>query len=137
MAGNVDRLRRAYEEWHDTRGGSVPTWLELLADDVLIKSLAEGAPEMAFSAPRRGKAAVEHYFADLLREWEMISYAVDEYVADGDRVVAVGRCAWRHRGTGKAVESPTVGVWRFRAGKVVEFVEFYDTAKAFAAARPD
>src|SRR5688572_12688010 len=111
---NVEKLRHAYREWHDTCGRSVATWLDLLDDDVELKSLAGGASEMMFTAPRRGKAAVEAYFAEMLRDWEMLSFAVDDFVAEGDQVVAVGRCAWRHRGTGKAVDTPTIGVWRFK-----------------------
>lgn len=134
---HVDRLRHAYNEWHESRGQSVSTWLDLLDEDVQLKSLADGASEMTFTAPRRGKAAVAEYFTGLLRDWEMISFSVHEFVAEGCRVVAVGRCAWRHRVTGKAVDSPIIGIWRFRAGKAIEFTEFYDTAKAFAAARSD
>jgi ketosteroid isomerase-like protein len=137
VKSNVDKLRRAYREWHDTRGASVPVWLELLADDVTLGSLAAGAAGLEFSAPRRGRADAERYFADIARDWEMLSFTADEFIAEGDRVVMVGRCAWRHRKTGKAAASPTVHLWRFRDGKATEFVEFYDTAKALEAARPD
>jgi ketosteroid isomerase-like protein len=134
---DVDKLRRAYQSWHDTRGGSVSEWLNLLADDVVIHSLAGGAPGMEFSTTRRGRAEAEHYFAGLRDDWEMIYYAADEFIADGDRVAMLGRCAWRSRKTGKTAESPTAHFWRFRAGLVVEFREFYDTAAALAAVRPD
>jgi ketosteroid isomerase-like protein len=86
---------------------------------------------------RRGRAELEHYFAAIAKDWEMIHYAAEEFISEGDRVVMVGRCAWRHRTTGKEVQSPLAHVWRFRDGKAVEYFEFYDTAKAFAAARAD
>ncbi len=85
---------------------------------------------------RRGRAAAEKYFAELARDWEMLFYEPHEFIVDGDRVVMVGRCGWRHRGTGKAVESPIINLWRFRGDKAIEFFEFYDTAKALEAARP-
>ena len=134
---NVDKLRQAYQAWHDTRGKSYDIWLDLLDDCVKLRSLAGGAPEMECSAPRDGKAAIRDYFTTLDRDWEMIFYHADEYVTEGDRVVMIGRCGWRHKGTGKEVESPTVAYWKFKDGKVVEFFEFYDTAKAFAAARSE
>jgi ketosteroid isomerase-like protein len=134
---NVEKLRKAYQAWNDTRGASVSEWMELLADDVVVKSLAGGAPEMEFTTTCQCRADVGEYFAGLARDWEMLHYTVEEFIAEGARVVAIGRCGWRSRHTGKAVESPTVSVWRFRDGKVTEFFEFYDTAKAFAAARPD
>jgi ketosteroid isomerase-like protein len=134
---NVDRLRQAYQAWHDSRGADRAAWLGLLADDAAVRSLADGAPGMEFAGPRRGRAAVEKYLSEITRDWEMLFFAMDEFIVDGDRVVAVGRCGWRHKGTGKAVESPAVHLWRFRDGRATELVEFYDTAKASAAARPD
>jgi uncharacterized protein len=54
MAMNdVDKLRHAYQSWHDSRGASVAVWLDLVADDVVMKSLADGAPELEFSADGR------------------------------------------------------------------------------------
>src|SRR5262249_37062194 len=133
---NVERLRTAYQVWHDTRGASVAAWMELLADDVVMKSVADGAPGMEFSAPRRTPPDVGAYSAGLARDWEMLYYAAEEFIAEGDRVVMVGRGKWRFRRTGKEVESPIINVWRFRDGKAIEFFEFYDTAKAFAATQP-
>ncbi|MGL4462541.1 MAG: nuclear transport factor 2 family protein [Planctomycetia bacterium] len=45
--------------------------------------------------------------------------------------------AYRHRETGKIAESPKADVVRFRDGQIVEFFEFFDTARALAATRPD
>src|SRR3954447_21214963 len=52
---NVERLRRAYRLWDETRGGSVGAWMELMAEDVEIRSLGgdQAAPE--FGKGRRGK----------------------------------------------------------------------------------
>jgi hypothetical protein len=35
------------------------------------------------------------------------------------------------------VETPVVHRWRFRGQEAIEYSEFYDTAKALAAATPD
>ena len=79
MNPNVEKLRYAYKAWHDSRGASVPVWLDLVADDVVLRSVADGAPGMEFSAPRRGRAELQHYFAGLARDWEMIHYTADEF----------------------------------------------------------
>jgi len=39
---NVARLNDAYRQWHESKGGSVQTWLDLMADDVSVRSLANG-----------------------------------------------------------------------------------------------
>lgn len=134
---NVDRLKAAFRAWHDSRGADTGVWLDLVADDFVLRSAGDGRPGMEFSATRTGRGSVPDYFAGLAADWEMIHYSADEFVADGDRVVVIGRCGWRHRRTGKPVESPVVSLWRFRGGKATEVFEMYDTAGAFAAARPD
>lgn len=133
----LDKLRAAYKEWHDTRGKSVATWVALMADDIHMRSVADGAPGMEFSAPRKGKDTVYHYFTALAADWEMIHYTPETFLADGDRVAVFGRCAYRNRKTGKTAETHVANLWRFRDGLAVEYFELYDTAKAFAAATPD
>lgn len=131
---NVASLRAAYQFWHDTRGASVDRWLEIMADDVVVYSLGTTASGLDFSKGMKGKENVRAYFEGLTTEWEMMHYAVDDYIADGDRVVMVGRCAFRSRRTGQAVESPKADVFRFRDGLIVEVREFFDSARAQAAA---
>jgi ketosteroid isomerase-like protein len=104
---------------------------------VAVRSLADGDAAMKFSAPRNGRAEMQHYFADLAEQWEMLEFHADEIICEGDRVVMLGRCAWRCRATGKVAQSPVAQFWRFRDGLAVEFFDFYDTARAFAAAAPD
>jgi ketosteroid isomerase-like protein len=134
---NVGKLRQAYQLWHDTRGGSAQHWLDLMADDVRMRSLTAGTPEMAFTKANHGKDEAARYFAGLAADWEMVHFTPAEFIAQGDRVVVLSTCAFRHRQTGKVAESPKADVFRFRGGRIVEFFEFFDTARALAATRPD
>ena len=134
---HVDKLRNAYEAWYDSRGKSNVMWMDLLAPDAVVRSLAGGNPAMKFSATRYGRDAMAHYFTELAEQWEMLEFHADEFISEGDRVAMQGHCAWRCRATGKTAESPIVHIWRFRDGLAVELSEFYDTARAFAAAVPD
>jgi len=136
-AENVRALTKAYTLWHETRGGSVDHWMTLIHDDIQFGSLARGAPEMSFTTPYSNSHALRGYFQGLLAEWDMIHFTVDEFVAEDDAAVMRGHCAWRHKRTGKEVDTPKVDFWRFRDGKAVEFYEYFDTARAFAAALPD
>jgi ketosteroid isomerase-like protein len=133
----LNKLRAAHREWHDTRGQSVESWLALMAEDVSLRSVADGAPGMAFSAPRKGLADARGYFSALHAEWEMLFHRADHFVVDGGHVVVIGACSWRFRPTGKVVETPIVQHWQFRDGLAVEYFEYYDTAKALDATRPD
>jgi ketosteroid isomerase-like protein len=131
---NVAILKTAYRLWHDTKGKSVDHWLDNMTDDVKFRSLAEGAKRMEFTRTSSCKDEVRHYFAGLTADWEMIYYRVDEYVAQGDRVVALGQISFKNKHTGKILETPKADFHKFRDDKICEFFEFYDTAQAITVA---
>ncbi|MET0429559.1 MAG: nuclear transport factor 2 family protein [Microvirga sp.] len=133
---NVALLRQAYAQWVDCRGEACEGWLDILADDATLSSLAAGSPEVPFTAPRTSRSGIRTYLEDLMRDWTMVSYDMGDFIAEGDRVAAVGQVAWRNKATGKVVETPKVDIWHFRDGKVVAFAEYYDTARTIAAATP-
>lgn len=134
---NVRKLRVAYQLWNDTLGESTQHWLDLMADDIKMTSLASSHPAMEFTKPVQGKVQAEDYFAGLKAGWEMVHFTPEEFIAQGDRVVMLGRCAFRSRLTGKTAESPKADVYRFRDGRIVEFFDFYDTAAAYVAGQLD
>jgi ketosteroid isomerase-like protein len=134
---HVSLLKEAYKQWQETKGGSVEHWLGLMTDDVRFRSLAGGAPKMEFTRTSTCKQEVRDYFSRLTNQWEMIDYTIDEYIAQGDRVVALGTCCFRHKQTGKILDTPKADFHRFRDGKICEFFEFYDTAQAISKATPD
>ena len=131
---NVTALRQAYRRWADSKGKDQSGWLAIVGDDLTLRSLADGAPGMEFSSQRRGKLELLDYLNGLTADWDMIFYEIADYVAQGDRVVAIGRTAWRNRRTGKVADTAKVDLWRFENGRAVEFFELYDTARVLAAA---
>ena len=135
MSTPLDKLRHAYQQWHETKGANAAAWLDLMADDVTMRSIASDAPEMKFSRRQGGKVEAARYFAELIADWEMIHFTPTEFIEQGDRVVVLGSCAFAFRKTGAVVESPKCDVFLFRNGLVVDFFEFFDTATAFAATR--
>ena len=44
---NVELLKKAYEQWSDSRGASADQWLEICADQIAFGSLAKGPPGSA------------------------------------------------------------------------------------------
>jgi uncharacterized protein len=135
-ADNLAKLKDAYRQWHETRGGSVKVWLDLVADDVKVRSLAAGAPAAPFTGAINSKQQFQRYFDGLLADWEMINYKTGLFIAEGERVAMLGSTAWRHRRTGREVDTPKADFWTVRDSKVVEFHELYDTAALVAAAQP-
>ncbi|HEV2866044.1 MAG TPA: nuclear transport factor 2 family protein [Allosphingosinicella sp.] len=134
---HVIALRHAYARWRETKGGSAEEILELFDDKIEMRSvLAREDVPSELAGRHATKAEAAEYFAALARDWEMIDYVVDQFIADGEYgedVVMVGRCAWRHRATGALVASPKIDIWRFEFGKATRFTEMFDSL-AFARA---
>ena len=133
-ARNVATLKQAYQLWSINKEQAFDHWLALMGENVTWRSMANGAQGMEFTVSRSSKDGVRQYFQTLAKEWEMLSYDADEFIAQGDRVVMVGRCAWRNRRTLKTVKTPKVDIFRMKDGTIVDFFEVYDTAMVLAAA---
>ncbi len=131
---NVTVLKEAYRQWHDTKGGSVDHRLTQMTDHVKFRSLSEVKKPMEFTCTSSCKSDVQRYFAGLTEDWQMNYYRMDEYIAQGDRVVALGSCSFKHKKTGKILETPKADFHKFRDGKICEFFELYDTAQALGVA---
>jgi ketosteroid isomerase-like protein len=110
-------------------GASVDHWMSICDESIRFGSIAQAPPVAAYLADYGGRAALGQYFDGLRRDWEMVDYVVDEFVAQGGRVVMLGRCAWRFCKNGRVVSTPKADAWRFADGKSVEFFEYFDTAQ--------
>src|ERR1700741_3658777 len=113
---NARKLEQAFVTWHVTKGRSTDIWLDLMAEDVRFHSLAGGAPGAEFTVECRSRADFVRYLEGLTK----------------DCVVMLGSTAWRNKRTRKVVDTPKADLVTFRDGRIVDFAEFYDTAKLFA-----
>jgi ketosteroid isomerase-like protein len=130
---HVDRLKRAYESWHNSLGADRQRWLEIMSDNIVFRSIAGGADGMEFTKTCESKEEVERYFSGLDESWEMLYYRPEKYICEGDSVAVRGTTGWKNRKSGKEIHTPKADFFEFQNGKIVEFYEFYDTAKAFEA----
>ena len=130
---NVAVLKDAYRKWSDSLGSSVDDWMKICADQISFGSIAEGPPGAEYMTQFHSKDTLKEYFAGLERDWQMIEYTAEHFVAQNDRVVMLGRCGWRYKKTGKVVWTRKADSWRFVDGKAVEYYEYYDTAQVLAA----
>ena len=136
-ARNVEVLKQAYRRWSETKGGNSEEWLAICAERIAFGSLAHGPAAAPYMTAYHSRDLLKEYFEGLGRDWEMMEFNADHFVAQGDRVVMLGRCAWRFRKTDKVVWTQKADSWRFAEGKAVEYFEFYDTAQVLAATTPD
>jgi ketosteroid isomerase-like protein len=123
----VEQVGAAYRSWRETKGGSADLFLELMADDCHMRSVLSPKVGDDLALHRKSRNEAHDYFDAVARDWEMIDYPQDRIVADGDTVVWIGRCHWRHRATGREIDTPKVDIWRFANGKAVDFLEMFDS----------
>jgi uncharacterized protein len=132
-ARNVAILTEAYRLWSESRGTSADHWISICAQNIRFGSIAEPLKTVPYMATYRSRDEVGQYFAGVTRDWEMLEYRVDHFVAQGDRVVMLGHCAWRAKQSGEVVSTPKADSWRFADGKAVEYYEYFDTAQVMRA----
>jgi ketosteroid isomerase-like protein len=136
-AANIARIRALYTTWAETRGDCPDDLAGIFADNVRLASMDDSQPGLAFAKASATRADAVRYFSGILNEWEMVHHTPDEVFGDGDRVAMFGSCGWRNKRTGKIADCRIANLWRFEDGKVVEFIDVFDSARAAEAATPD
>jgi ketosteroid isomerase-like protein len=123
----VDRVRHAYEQWHETKGQSAELFLDLLHEDVRMRSVLNPPELHPLADARIGIDLAREYLTSLTVNMEMIDFPTHQVIVDGDTIVWVGSCRWRDRKTGREAATPKVDIWHFRDGKCVSLMEMFDT----------
>ncbi len=75
------------------------------------------------------QAIVEGVFARLGAEWDGFSATPEQILDAGDTVVVLGRYRGIYKKTGIAVNAQLVHVFTVKAGKIVRFQQYTDTAQ--------
>ena len=105
--------------------GDLAALRETLAPDVEWTEMA-GFP---LAGTYRTPEGVTTYVMEALgREWEGWTAHDDTYVVDGERVVVLARYTATNRATGKALDCRVAHSFVVRAGRIVRFEQFVDTA---------
>ena len=99
-----------------------------------MKWFAIGPPDVIPTAGTRyGRDQVEQYFLTLDGMEDIQSFEPEEFIVEGDKVIAMGDLERRVDSTGSLFRSPWVHVFTLRMGKISDFRSFYDTAAAVTA----
>jgi ketosteroid isomerase-like protein len=125
---NVGVVRRAYENF---KSGNIGGILDSVTEDVDWR-----LPEMSgigFAGRRTGRDAVGGFFSSLAEGQDSVSFEPREFVAHGDKVVALGDYRWRVKKTGREYGGEWAHVFTVRDGKIAGFHEYMDSAAAVAA----
>jgi len=111
--------------------GDIPGVLEHVSEDVTWK--APGPDVVTYFGDRRGHAGATEFFVQLGTSVDFEHFAPGAFIAEGDRVVVLGRERGRVKGTGKTFDNDWALVFTFGGGKVTGF-QCYENTAAIAEA---
>lgn len=130
------RLAAAYDAWHASRGRTPERFFDLYADDIKLRFFDAPLGDRPRPGPFIGKPATLAYFTAIAEALEMLEGSTEAIVARHDKVVWIGRIAWRNHKTLRVVSGPKVAVWTVRDGLAVDCLDLFDSYGACWAMGP-
>lgn len=128
---NVQVVKNAYTAFQKK---DMDALFKLFADD--IRWTTPGPQDvLPFAGERRGHDGVRQFFKQLEDSEEMTKFEPKEYIAQGDRVVALGHYEARIKSNNRTNAIDWAHVFNVRNGKIHSFLEFFDTARSVEAYR--
>jgi len=125
---NSNLVRKAYENF---KTGDIEALLGQMSEDVDWRLPdIEGVP---FAGARRGTEQVAEFFSTLADVQDALAFEPREFVAQGDKVVALGGYKWRVKKNGREYGGDFAHVFTVSGDKIVGFHEYMDTAAASGA----
>jgi ketosteroid isomerase-like protein len=113
--------------------GDLPAALETLADDV--EWVLPGPADFPMAGTYRGKQAVQGWFGTLVENIEFHALEPREFIAQGDKVVALIYREGTMRRSGGRFAVHDAHVWTCRDGKITRHEAIEDTSAEVAAYR--
>ncbi|GAA3435986.1 nuclear transport factor 2 family protein [Kutzneria kofuensis] len=123
----ADVVRRQYLA---SAAGDLAALRDTLASDVEWTEMAGFPLAGTYRTPEGVTANV---MEKLAVDWDDWTAHDDSYVVDGENVVVLARYTATNKATGKAIDVRVAHHFVVRAGKIVRFEQFVDTAKVLAA----
>ena len=106
--------------------GDVPAVLAIMADDIQWAQ-ADGFPLAGtYVGPQAVLEGVFMRLGEIGDDWTVVA---EQFVAEGDTVVALGHYSWKHKSSGKPAAVKMVHVWTLDGGKAVAFQQHVDTVR--------
>ena len=126
---NIEIARQAYE---NIKSGNMQALFDLFSDN--IEWQAPLVADVPFATGRySGREEVGQFFTRLADAQDVKTFEPREFIAQGDKVVALGHYSWRVKSTGREYEGDWAHVFTIRDGKVAGFQEYTDTAAVATA----
>ena len=126
---NIETVRALYAAFGRGEIGGV---LDRL--DEMVVWITPGSGAIPTSGRRTGRDAVRSFFELLSQQLTFTVFEPREYIAQGNRVIALVHYEGRDNTTGRRFSAESAMLWTIGNGKAVRFQEYTDTeALAMAA----
>lgn len=126
-----DNIRIVQQIYANFKSGDIQSLLRLFSDD--IEWQLPEIENIPFAGKRRGREAVEEFFASVAEAQDVLEFEPRDFIAQGNKVVALGQYRWRVKSNGREYGGDWAHVMTVENGKVTSFHEYTDTAAATAA----
>lgn len=114
--------------------GDLPAILSTLSEGASVDHAAT-ADVLPWAKTYRGREGWAQFFKDLGQNLDVLAFEPRQYVAQGDKVVALGWYKYSAKLTSRTFESYWAMDWTLRGGKVMGVRVYEDTAAAVTAMR--
>ena len=111
--------------------GDVQTILDHCTND--CEFYCPGPAIIPYTGTKKGRAEIQTYFDALIGTQSNANLSIDQFVAQGDAVVAIGRYTAKINSTGKPIDSPVVLTFQVQDGKIKRHMVIGDTAALAAS----
>jgi hypothetical protein len=111
--------------------GDVQTILDHCTKD--CEFYCPGPSSIPYAGKKKGRAEIQSYFDALGGTQSEANLSIDQFVSQGDTVVAIGRYTAKVNSTGKPIDTPVVLTFNVQDGKVTRHMVIGDTAALAAS----
>jgi ketosteroid isomerase-like protein len=113
--------------------GDIQAVLGSLADNVDWHAIIGAGPQVPTGGRRMGRAQVEQFFGQLAESVDFKQFEPREFIAERNKVVALGYYDGVAKKTGRPFKSDWVMVFTVANGKIAQFREYADVVNITAA----
>ena len=125
---NIEVIRKTYGAF---KTGDLQTILANIADGAQWHN--QGTAAVPYAGSYNGKEEIVRFFQAIAASTEGGEIVAESFVAQGDRVIALGRYRATVRGTGARIDCPVAHDFTVRDGRIVRWEGYSDTAMVAAA----
>lgn len=117
--------------YQSQKTGDMESLLNSMARD--IQWVVPEMENVPFAGTWQGREGVRKFFSIVSEVQDVVEFASEEYIAQGNKVVVLGRFTMRIKATGRNVSSTWAHVWTLENGQIIRFYEYVDTAVVSSA----